>query len=673
MTKEKLLAAISDPTIRYVSFDVFDTLLLRPFWHPTDLFLFLDKKASELLKSPDIVNFSVIRRDAEQEAIQEALHLGRQDVSLDEIYQVIERRSLFPANICTALKDEEKELELRFCYARRAGAEIVQFALEKGKTVIATSDMYLSSAFIRKLLEKNGFNSFKRIYVSSEIGKTKRNGGDLYDYIINDLNISKSEIIHIGDHPEFDVSIARQHGWKAYPFYRTISMLCNKIPGKRYGNSFKHAFRDSLSAQSDIHSTDYLGLRCMLAVAANIIFDNPFQAEIRKGDYCGNAQLFGTLVLGLYCLSHGLWTAQNALEAKADTVLFFSRDGYLPFVAYKNLEEFSPLPKAQYAAISRRAILPLLMTSKELLLSAGNHLRFRSQSPYTLTKIFGIILKENAENKLKDLYPDNWESPFSSESAMLLCLESIRTEYVDQTRLQELVKGFNAYYLPKLAPRTITYDVGYNLRNEIFLHHFFPNVSFTSCFTHTYNDLPIRRGVLNGIQLRTFYPSCPFVSFLVRDHFLTESSPSCVGYTNEGKIVYDTESDSAFPFIHQLQDYSISFIKQFISIFKDDTLWLPLSYQNACLPLEAFLTSPCPADRKWIGKLTAEDYVGAGEKSFDISKSWFILRSDYWIANHHLGSYGRRIAQWIILAMTDRKELKAKVLRKLRIIKAGIT
>ncbi len=668
MTKEKLLAAISDPTIRYVSFDVFDTLLLRPFWFPTDLFFFLDRKAGELLKTTDIVNYSSIRREAEQKALEEAERQGRQDVTLDEIYQVIENSSLFPGDVCAALKNEEKELELRFCYARNSAAEIVKLALEKGKTVIAISDMYLPTHFIRELLKKNGFPSFEHIYVSSEIGKTKRSGA-LYDYIISDLHISEAEIIHIGDQLEADVNIPRRHGWKAHPFYRTTDMLSNKIPGKRYGESFKHSFKDCLSSQADIHSLDYLGLRCMLAVAANMVYDDPYQPDIQKGDFVGNDQLFGTLVLGLYSLSHGLWMAQNALEVNADTTLFFSRDGYLPFIAYRNLAQYNALPPAQYASISRRSILPLLMTSKQLLLSSGNHLRYSSQSPCTLTHLFELILRDNSEGIIKEHCSGDWSSAFSSESAMLTFLDYLRVGFVDPKRLNDLVEGFITYYASMLKPRTITYDVGYHLRNEIILQHFFPSISFTACFTHTYNDLPIRRSSVSGVHLRTFYPSCPFVSFLVRDQFLTEPSPTCIGYTKDGNVLYAKEKDNTNLFIHKLQEYSISYIEQFISIFRDDTLWLPLSYQNACLPMETFLTSPCPADRKWLGKFTAEDYAGTGEIQFDITKSWFVLRSDFWIASHHLGRFGRRVARYILLAITDQKELKSLILKKLRVVK----
>ena len=40
---EKLKKEIIDEKTQVVSFDIFDTLIMRPFWNPIDLFTFLNK------------------------------------------------------------------------------------------------------------------------------------------------------------------------------------------------------------------------------------------------------------------------------------------------------------------------------------------------------------------------------------------------------------------------------------------------------------------------------------------------------------------------------------------------------------------------------------------------------------------------------------------------------
>ncbi len=64
------MRAISDSKTKAISFDVFDTLLVRPFWEPSDLFLLLD-------------------REAETEALCKAREEGRRAIGIDEIYDRI--------------------------------------------------------------------------------------------------------------------------------------------------------------------------------------------------------------------------------------------------------------------------------------------------------------------------------------------------------------------------------------------------------------------------------------------------------------------------------------------------------------------------------------------------------------------------------------------------------
>ena len=57
--RRSLLRAISDPKTKAVSFDVFDTLLVRPFWEPSDMHL-SSEFIAELL---GINGFPVLRGD----------------------------------------------------------------------------------------------------------------------------------------------------------------------------------------------------------------------------------------------------------------------------------------------------------------------------------------------------------------------------------------------------------------------------------------------------------------------------------------------------------------------------------------------------------------------------------------------------------------------------------
>ena len=50
------------------------------------------------------------------------------------------------------------------------------------KTIIITSDMYLSEAFLEKLLAQNGYSGIQKLYISSEYNAGKSDG-TIYEYV----------------------------------------------------------------------------------------------------------------------------------------------------------------------------------------------------------------------------------------------------------------------------------------------------------------------------------------------------------------------------------------------------------------------------------------------------------------------------------------------------------
>lgn len=70
----------------------------------------------------------------------------------------------------------EMNLEEKLCFADPFMLNVWRRLKEQGKEIIVISDMYLPGAFLEKLLEKNGFTGFARLYVSNEWGRTKSDG-----------------------------------------------------------------------------------------------------------------------------------------------------------------------------------------------------------------------------------------------------------------------------------------------------------------------------------------------------------------------------------------------------------------------------------------------------------------------------------------------------------------
>ncbi len=189
-----------------ISFDIFDTLLIRPFSDPTDVFLFVGIEQG----TPD---FRRIRIEQEFLARQEhKSKYGDNEVTYEEIWDRMERET----GASRQGMECELELEEKFSFANPLMKEVFDRLKEMGKTIICISDMYLSQEYIRNLLESKGFYGIEKIYMSGEYKKSKA-AGDIYRFVKDDLKDYFPEkggisVIHVGDNEVSDVEMAKKSG-----------------------------------------------------------------------------------------------------------------------------------------------------------------------------------------------------------------------------------------------------------------------------------------------------------------------------------------------------------------------------------------------------------------------------------------------------------------------------
>ena len=184
--------------VSIVSFDVFDTLIIRPgIKCPTDVF--------DLINPRDI-NFKTKRIQAEINARSKS---KLEDIKLSDIYN-----ELFPENSQSAREFEKKEIntELSICKANSEALELYNRIKSSGKRIIIVSDMYLQKDIIEKILNKCSYDTVGvPIYVSSEYGKTKRKGS-LYKEVLLNLDVDANKVMHIGDNLISDYYNAKKYG-----------------------------------------------------------------------------------------------------------------------------------------------------------------------------------------------------------------------------------------------------------------------------------------------------------------------------------------------------------------------------------------------------------------------------------------------------------------------------
>ena len=157
-SNEEVKKVIDDCDV--ISFDIFDTLLLRPYYEPHDVFRHLERLN-------DAPGFYESRKNAE--AVARQVYSEKEDICFSQIYEFIEDKY-------KSLKEKELDLESKILFQNQFMKEIYDYCLEKGKKVIIVSDMYLSKDFLENVLKRNGYTGFEKLFVSSEFGKMKYSG-----------------------------------------------------------------------------------------------------------------------------------------------------------------------------------------------------------------------------------------------------------------------------------------------------------------------------------------------------------------------------------------------------------------------------------------------------------------------------------------------------------------
>lgn len=325
-------------TYDVISFDIFDTLIFRPFEKPTDLFHMV---GAEL----DYLDFARLRAEAEAMARKRNYQEAKTyEVTLEKIWDVIEedvgipKDTGMPVEIAAELNDcfgnpymLEVFEELRKGMQEKAsgtGDSASEAEAPDAPVIICTSDMYLPSDVLRKMLKKAGFAGVSRIYVSCEQGAGKSDGS-LYEKIRSELEDGCKRpltFVHMGDNRVADREKARAAGWEAI-HYPNVNDL-----GEKYRARDLSAITGSLY-RGIVNTHIYNGLRV-------------YTREYELGFIYG----------GLFVTGYCQWIHRYVEEHDIDKILFLARDGDILYKVYRKMypKEAGP-DRTEYVYWSRRA------------------------------------------------------------------------------------------------------------------------------------------------------------------------------------------------------------------------------------------------------------------------------------------------------------------------------
>ncbi|MBT1071751.1 HAD family hydrolase [Pelotalea chapellei] len=329
---------LDSQVIKAVSFDVFDTVFTRNVYHPSDLFLRLQKKlaGNRQFSSNIRESFHKVRMEAEEEARKRLS--GSEEVTLGQIGVVLAESMSLSSEELSALHQEELDEELHSLSAIAAIGTLIKQLRYAGCKIVFVSDMYLPDDVVKRMLRKvNMFEPEDCLYVSGSLGKKKATGS-LFNHVLHDLNIQQNQMIHFGDYLWSDYLIPR---WKCGIRSIPVRIARNNRYERLLGETCQCLYCSSIAGASRAG-------RVALGRA-----DNSVHSALNT---------IGCNVIGPIVVGFMLWTLQQAVQDGIKRLYFLSRDGdILLEVARELVKRYGISVDLQYLYVSRTAVFPALL------------------------------------------------------------------------------------------------------------------------------------------------------------------------------------------------------------------------------------------------------------------------------------------------------------------------
>lgn len=621
---ENIKRSIMSDKYSYISFDVFDTAVIRPFGKPEDLFNLLNKTFEAKMRCN--ISFSRLRINAEQGLRQKIANSedNREDVTLEEIYEYMSTNYNISSEICGFMLQKEIELEIQYVYPRKIIEEFFDVAKICGKRVIFVTDMYLGKSCIEQILHKCGYEDYDNIFVSAEYGVLK-SSGKLYDKVLSELNIGPEQMLHIGDNEQGDIKCALEKGIDAYFVPKVWDLFIND--GYRYpaGNRLNAIIDASGVLVNKDKVIDNCAIRSMMALAAGRMFDNPFVRYDNTSNYEYDPYYIGYYSLGTHLVSVLKWMADTSRDRGYRRIIYTSRDGWLYMQAHKIWSKYNKtLPDAKYIYVSRHAMLPAMIINSVDLYNLPIEV-----TQYTPDMLYNLLSFCADDSKEKQLWKHvktiglKRNIRFVNNDEYNAFIQSfIKVSYCEEKLISEQVK-INEY-MKFLRKQDAIFDMGYSGR----IHKAIVDMTgkpVDALFIHKDTKLYEENARKGGFRIDSFLKLSPLMPDLLREHIISESGKSCIGYEYQGDKVVPKFEVSEKKYcdkfvIDKLHKGALDFVEDFLKYFGDYMDYMAFKPDETALILEGFLSSSLAGDRHLFLYSYFEDNVYSGNPRNNVAE-----------------------------------------------------
>jgi predicted HAD superfamily hydrolase len=163
------------------SFDIFETLVARPFGSPQKVFPLIAAIAKRNH------NISIQGRVFERERVlaekRARKKTGKPEVTIEDIYAECQSIVKLSNEEIETLISIEIKLEIELCRPIGSARALLETARREGSRIVFLSDMYLPGSALHAILVRNAYwQDGDHLYVSCEVGATKH-AGEMFRHV----------------------------------------------------------------------------------------------------------------------------------------------------------------------------------------------------------------------------------------------------------------------------------------------------------------------------------------------------------------------------------------------------------------------------------------------------------------------------------------------------------
>ena len=518
--KTELLEQIKQADI--VSFDLFDTLIVRNVLSSADVIELLEARLEE--KGISIPGFVDKRIGAEKK-----LSNGKAP-KLVNIYEDVLSDNHKETVTANQLAELEYQTDISLLQSRKEMVDLIYIVKRMGKQIYITSESYYSQSQIEQILNSCGIGGIDKLFVSCEYDVGKISG--LYERVI-DFAESRN-ILHIGDDVVADVEAAKRSGIKAFQIYSSSELL-DSVGG--------------LNLTEDIQDiSDKIRIGMFLAS----LFNSPFQFEDdEKKIHVDDAADVGYLFCAPMVLDFAYWFGRQVKKLNLSNILFCARDGYLLQILFSKLY---PEAETNYLLTSRISAIRAGV-SDEADIAYIDSMKFSGVVEENLKIRFGIDVG-NIDHEDIDVEANGllkYKKPILNAAQVK---KQNNRKYIESLSLDDkpialfdfVAKGTSQMYLQKL------------LSNDIY------GLYFLQLESEFMED--------KGLKIQPFYTeaerdkSAIFDNYYILETLLTSPEASIDEFDSDGQPIYaeETRSKKDIACVMRTQEGIVKYVDKYLRL-----------------------------------------------------------------------------------------------------------